>query len=73
VTLNVDAFEVFFEEVHGYRPFAWQKRLVEHVLGERAWPESIAAPTGTGKTSVIDVHAFVNAAAQASGDDRQPP
>jgi CRISPR-associated endonuclease/helicase Cas3 len=64
VTLNVDAFEVFFEEVHGYRPFAWQKRLVEHVLGERAWPESIAAPTGTGKTSVIDVHAFVNAAAQ---------
>jgi CRISPR-associated endonuclease/helicase Cas3 len=68
VTLDIDAFERFFAENNGGSlPFGWQRRLVEHVLSEGAWPRAIVAPTGTGKTSVIDVHAFVNAVAHERG------
>lgn len=67
MTLDLADFEAFFTENHGYPPFAWQMRLVRHVLDAGAWPEAIVAPTGTGKTSVIDVHAFANAVAHERG------
>ncbi|MDZ7577197.1 MAG: type I-U CRISPR-associated helicase/endonuclease Cas3 [Candidatus Nanopelagicales bacterium] len=55
-----DDFATFFAAAHGdsrRRPFAWQERLLDQVLtGE--WPRQIAAPTGAGKTAVIDVHVF---------------
>lgn len=67
MNLDLAAFRRFFEEARGVPPFAWQERLVEHVLREGAWPRAIAAPTGTGKTSVVHVHAFLNAVAQETG------
>ncbi|HUZ25194.1 MAG TPA: hypothetical protein VMV07_15675 [Streptosporangiaceae bacterium] len=61
-------FAKFFAAANGGRtPFAWQERLLDTLLVYRRWPDQIAAPTGAGKTSAIDVHVF--AVALTAGDD----
>lgn len=67
-TLGRDDFDAFFASVYGegVRPFVWQRRLLNDVL-DGAWPDALVAPTGSGKTSVIDVHVFALAVAQATG------
>ena len=65
--LNPALFSEFMLEAYGYPPFAWQQRLLESVLATGMWPELIAAPTGAGKSTVIDVHVFANAVAQQDG------
>ena len=50
-------FAQFYEAVHGRTPFPWQERLAARALAGE-WPETIAVPTGCGKTSVIDVAVF---------------
>ncbi|WP_344060285.1 type I-G CRISPR-associated helicase/endonuclease Cas3g [Nostocoides vanveenii] len=60
--LTPAAFGTFFAAVNGgYQPFAWQQRLLDHVITEGVWPRAITAPTGTGKSNVVDVHVFANA------------
>ena len=54
-------FAQFYEAVHGRAPFPWQARLAARALAGE-WPETIAVPTGCGKTSVIDVAVFALAA-----------
>lgn len=39
---------------HGYAPFPWQASLAERIAADD-WPEAVTAPTGSGKTAVIDV------------------
>ncbi|MBO0854249.1 MAG: type I-U CRISPR-associated helicase/endonuclease Cas3 [Nocardia sp.] len=66
-TLERDDFGEFFAELHdGARPFAWQWRLLDAVIAGH-WPDALVAPTGAGKTSVIDVHVFALAAAHTAG------
>jgi len=78
VTL-LDRFERFFGAVNaGSRPYPWQQALVERVAATGRWPSAIAAPTGSGKSSVVDVHIFLVAeharqAAQGGGDMARPP
>ncbi|MQY06246.1 type I-G CRISPR-associated helicase/endonuclease Cas3g [Actinomadura macrotermitis] len=55
-------FTAFLQEVHGHAPFPWQQALVDEVLRAGRWPDVLNVPTGLGKTSVIDVFAFVAAA-----------
>ncbi|MBT1165781.1 type I-U CRISPR-associated helicase/endonuclease Cas3 [Bifidobacterium simiarum] len=66
-----ERFERFVAAVHGgRRPYRWQQRLVRTILDEGRWPDRLSAPTGSGKTMVIDVHVFLNALAglaQADG------
>lgn len=62
--LSAADFAEFFAAVNdGHPPFAWQQRLVDHVLSSGRWPDVIGAPTGTGKSCVVDAHVFVNAIA----------
>src|ERR1700674_2516410 len=56
-----DDFAKFYQAVHDYPPFPWQERLEKQVI-EGEWPQTIAVPTGCGKTSVIDVAVFALAA-----------
>jgi CRISPR-associated endonuclease/helicase Cas3 len=52
-------FAEFFAAVHdGLEPFPWQIRLAERVVNEGRWPTLLDLPTGTGKTSAIDVALF---------------
>jgi CRISPR-associated endonuclease/helicase Cas3 len=51
------SFSGFYRAVHGRPPFPWQERLAEQVLKGK-WPDTIAVPTGCGKTSVIDIAVF---------------
>lgn len=59
----VSRFCSFFEAVNGFTPYQWQVRLMQNVAETGCWPERIDAPTGAGKTSVIEVHVFANALA----------
>ncbi|WP_253863725.1 type I-G CRISPR-associated helicase/endonuclease Cas3g [Prauserella halophila] len=73
VAVTRDDFRAFFAELHeGHEPFPWQWRLLDTVLRTRRWPEALVAPTGSGKTSAIDVHVFALAVAVAEGDPLPP-
>ncbi len=62
VSLSRSDFGSFFAAVNdGPAPYRWQQRLLDHLLGEGRWPDRLVAPTGAGKTSVVDVHVFANA------------
>lgn len=66
-------FADFFTAVRpGQRPFAWQERLLDLLLADGRWPDRIVAPTGAGKTAVIDAHVFANALAANGVGPRLP-
>ncbi|WP_448631114.1 hypothetical protein [Cellulomonas soli] len=71
--LDVEQFGVYFEALHGHAPFRWQRRLLEHVVSTGTWPEVIDAPTGSGKSSVIDVHVFANAIWASGASSQRGP
>lgn len=56
-------FTTFFRGIWGYDPFPWQGRLAA-LADDSGWPEWITLPTGTGKTTAIDI-AIYNLARQA--------
>lgn len=59
--LTADHFPAFFAAIHGQPPFPWQTRLVRDVLAN-GWPGTLALPTASGKTAVLDVATFALAA-----------
>jgi len=68
--LDVEHFDEFFAAVNnGNQPFAWQRRLVSYLADQRRWPARISAPTGSGKTAVIEAHVF---AVALSTGEREP-
>ncbi|MFV2062843.1 MAG: type I-U CRISPR-associated helicase/endonuclease Cas3, partial [Chloroflexota bacterium] len=70
---GVGDFGAFFAAMNGgLRPFAWQSRLLRGLLEEGRWPDRIAAPTGSGKSAVIDVHVFAVALMAAGVGPRIP-
>lgn len=73
MALTRERFADFFAAVRRkQRPFAWQERLLDALLSDERWPDRIVAPTGAGKTAVIDVHVYANALAAAGGAPRIP-
>jgi len=51
-------FGEFFEQATGRKPYPWQCELVERVAARGVWPD-ICAPTGAGKSAVIEAHVFL--------------
>ena len=67
-------FTEFFAALHeGAPPFAWQVRLLDAVLDGGRWPDQVVAPTGAGKTAVVDVHVFVQALTALGLPGVRPP
>lgn len=60
MTLNTSDFEAFHMAVHGEtkKPFTWQQRLLEYIVRDKAWPRVLDLPTGSGKTTCIDIALF---------------
>lgn len=56
--LDAGDFAEVFAAIHGHAPYAWQKRLFETIVAAGRWPQAIAAPTGAGKTAVLDIALF---------------
>ncbi len=59
--MNIGTFNDFFREMHGYDPYDWQTRMCQQVL-KTGWSDFIQLPTGSGKTSVLDIAVFALAA-----------
>jgi CRISPR-associated endonuclease/helicase Cas3 len=61
--MRLPSFADFFRAVHpGRVPFPWQVRLAATVV-DKGWPSLLDLPTGTGKTSALDVAIWALAAA----------
>ncbi|HET9931283.1 MAG TPA: DEAD/DEAH box helicase family protein, partial [Polyangiaceae bacterium] len=59
MTLSPSDFGAFHAAVHGgKRPFAWQQRLLDQIVRDKAWPQVLDLPTGAGKTTCIDIALF---------------
>lgn len=65
MTQPVPDFAAFFRQVHppeagsaGYDPFPWQTKLASRVLDAGQWPGLLDLPTGTGKTTAIEIALF---------------
>ncbi len=72
--LSAANFSRFFQELWGYAPYDWQRKLAETVIQAPggAWPEAIALPTAAGKTACIDIAVFALAALTGSGHSTNP-
>jgi CRISPR-associated endonuclease/helicase Cas3 len=68
-----DRFGAFFAAANdGLAPYPWQVELVERIAAAGTWPH-IAAPTGAGKSAVVDVHVFLVAEHAAGALAVRPP
>ena len=68
LTVAIDEFDEFFAAVnHGREPYAWQRALLRQVVTTGRWPDAVVAPTGAGKSSVLEVHVFAVAMTHAPG------
>lgn len=68
-----EEFGDFFAALNGgHYPFSWQEEVLDHICEHGVWPERINAPTGSGKSSVVDIHLFANALAAVGAAPRVP-
>lgn len=65
--MTFPSFDVFFEACHGTAAYRWQRELVEQIYRAGVWPPAVELPTGTGKTSTIDVALYVLARSAHEG------
>ncbi|MCL6489193.1 MAG: type I-U CRISPR-associated helicase/endonuclease Cas3, partial [Alicyclobacillus mali] len=72
-SLSRGDFVQFLREVHGYEPFPWQVRLLDHLAETGSWPKLLKLPTASGKTSVIDIAVFFLALEAGAGARRRAP
>lgn len=72
-SITREEFGAFFAALNGgHDPFSWQEEVLDHICEHGAWPERINAPTGSGKSSVVDIHLFANALAVVGAAPRVP-
>lgn len=73
MTLLPKDFGAFFQEVNGYEPFPWQRRLLERLAEQGEWPSVLDLPTGSGKTAAMDIAVFHLALEADHGTARKAP
>ena len=66
--MTFPVFARFFELCNDEGPYLWQRRLADEVLTDRRWPPALDLPTGSGKTSAIDIALYALAAAAHEGE-----
>lgn len=72
-SITREEFGDFFAALNGgHRPFSWQEEVLDHICEHGVWPERINAPTGSGKSSVVDIHLFANALTAVGAAPRVP-
>ena len=72
-SITREEFGAFFAALNGGNaPFSWQEEVLDHICEHGVWPERINAPTGSGKSSVVDIHLFANALAAVGTAPRVP-
>src|ERR1051326_7355563 len=71
--LSPDDFAKFFQELYGYEPFPWQKRLLRKIAEDGEWPDVLDLPTGSGKTAAIDIGVFHLALESERNERRRAP
>lgn len=72
-SITREEFGEFFAALNGgHYPFNWQEEVLDHICEHGVWPERINAPTGSGKSSVVDIHLFANALAAVGAAPRVP-
>ena len=65
--MTFPTFDRFFQLCHDSSPYRWQKRLAARVLADHTWPCALDLPTGSGKTSAIDIALYALAFAAHQG------
>lgn len=72
-SITREEFGDFFAALNGGNyPFSWQEEVLDYICEHGVWPERINAPTGSGKSSVVDIHLFANALAAVGAAPRVP-
>lgn len=66
-------FRDFYEAVHGRSPRTWQEDLAAELWDKGVWSDVVSAPTGAGKTSVIDIAVWHLARQVMEGLERTAP
>lgn len=66
--MTFPTFAEFFRICHGTEAYPWQRRLADKVLEERRWPDALDLPTGSGKTSVIDIALYALSVTTSQGE-----
>ena len=66
-------FSDFYFHVHGYMPYQWQVDLADKVAADGVWPSGVSAPTGSGKTSSIDIAVWHLYHQVSQGEKRTAP
>ena len=61
-------FPRFFEACRDVKPYPWQVRLANQVLANGIWPDALDLPTGSGKTSAVDIALYALSAAAHGGE-----
>lgn len=57
-------FAAFYRALHGREPYLWQERAARELAAGAAW-DTLTAPTGSGKTTLIDAYLYALAAGEA--------
>ena len=72
-SITREEFGAFFAALNGgHSPFSWQEEVLDYICEHGVWPDRINAPTGSGKSSVVDIHLFANALSAVGAAPRVP-
>ncbi len=71
--MQISDFSEFFAALNGgHAPFPWQQRMVNTIHETASWPTQLNAPTGTGKSFVVEAHVFLTALNALDAGPRLP-